>query len=70
MRKIPFAGIELTSQRVRGYEVPLSYRGDRLSGTLKSKYIIHLDLGKTRTRLDLLSIPESGGGDVEMLGLL
>ena len=28
MRKIPFAGIELTSQRVRGYMVPLSYRGD------------------------------------------
>ena len=26
MRKIPFAGIELTSQRVRGYMVPLSYR--------------------------------------------
>ena len=25
MRKIPFAGIELTSQRVRGYMVPLSY---------------------------------------------
>ena len=30
MRKIPFAGIEITSQRVRGYMVPLSYRGDRL----------------------------------------
>ena len=30
VRKIPFAGIELTSQRVRGYMVPLSYRGDRL----------------------------------------
>ena len=29
MRKIPFAGIELTSQRVRGYMVPLSYQGDR-----------------------------------------
>ena len=29
MRKIPFAGIELTSQRVRSYMVPLSYRGDR-----------------------------------------
>ena len=28
VRKIPFAGIELTSQRVRGYVVPLSYRGD------------------------------------------
>ena len=28
VRKIPFAGIELTSQRVRGYMVPLSYRGD------------------------------------------
>ena len=28
MRKIPFAGIELTSQRVRGYMVPLSYLGD------------------------------------------
>ena len=29
--KIPFAGIELTSQRVRGYMVlvPLSYRGDQ-----------------------------------------
>ena len=27
VRKIPFAGIELTSQRVRGYMVPLSYRG-------------------------------------------
>ena len=27
--KIPFAGIELTSQRIRGYMVPLSYRGDR-----------------------------------------
>ena len=30
MRKIPFAGIELTSQRVRGYMVHLSYQGDRL----------------------------------------
>ena len=30
VRKIPFAGIELTSQRVRGYMLPLSYRGDRL----------------------------------------
>ena len=29
VRKIPFAGIELTSQRVKGYMVPLSYRGDR-----------------------------------------
>ena len=29
VRKIPFAGIELTSQRFRGYMVPLSYRGDR-----------------------------------------
>ena len=32
-RKIPFAGIELMSQRVRrlyGYFIPLSYRGDRL----------------------------------------
>ena len=29
VRKIPFAGIELTSQRVRGYMVPLSYRGDQ-----------------------------------------
>ena len=29
VRKIPFAGIELTSQRVRGYMLPLSYRGDR-----------------------------------------
>ena len=29
VRKIPFAGIELTSQRVsEGYEVPLSYRRD------------------------------------------
>ena len=28
VRKIPFAGIELTSQRVRGYMVPLSYRGE------------------------------------------
>ena len=28
VRKIPFAGIELTSQRARGYMVPLSYRGD------------------------------------------
>ena len=32
MRKIPFAGIELTSQRIRGYMVPLSYRGDRSDG--------------------------------------
>ena len=32
VRKIPFAGIELTSQRVRGYMVPLSYRGDRQWG--------------------------------------
>ena len=30
VRKIPLAGIELTSQRVIGYMVPLSYRGDRL----------------------------------------
>ena len=29
VRKIPFAGIELMSQRVRGYMLPLSYRGDR-----------------------------------------
>ena len=29
MRKISFAGIELTSQSVRGFVVPLSYRGDR-----------------------------------------
>ena len=29
VRKIPFAGIELTSQRVRGQMLPLSYRGDR-----------------------------------------
>ena len=29
VRKIPFAGIELTSRSVRGYMVPLSYRGDR-----------------------------------------
>ena len=29
VRKIPFAGIELTSQRVRGYMVPLGYRSDR-----------------------------------------
>ena len=31
MRKISFAGIELTSERVRGYMVPLSYRGDRMT---------------------------------------
>ena len=30
VRKIPFAGIELTSQRVRGYMVPLSYRGNHI----------------------------------------
>ena len=30
MRKRPFAGIELTSQRV-STRLPLSYRGDRLS---------------------------------------
>ena len=30
MRKIPFAGIELTSNVSEGYEVPLSYQGDRL----------------------------------------
>ena len=30
VRKIPFAGIGLTSQVSEGYEVPLSYRGDRL----------------------------------------
>ena len=29
VRKIPFAGIELTSNVSEGYEVPLSYRGDR-----------------------------------------
>ena len=34
MRKIPFVGIELTSQRVRGYMVPLSYRGDRFTWKL------------------------------------
>ena len=27
VRRIPFAEIELTSQRVRGYMLPLSYRG-------------------------------------------
>ena len=36
VRKIPFAGIELTSQRVKGYEVPLSYRGDRLYSTRRN----------------------------------
>ena len=30
IEKIPSTGIELMSQRVKGYEVPLSYRGDRL----------------------------------------
>ena len=32
MSKIPFAGIELKSLRVRGYMVPLSYRGDLTVG--------------------------------------
>ena len=40
MRKIPFAGIELTSQRVRGYMVPLSYRGDL--GQLKCASLSHI----------------------------
>ena len=31
VRKIPFTGIELTSQRVRGYMVPLSYRGGQFN---------------------------------------
>ena len=30
VKKIPFAGIERTSQRVRSHMVPLSYRSDRL----------------------------------------
>ena len=38
VRKIPFAGIELTSQRVRGYMVPLSYRGDRLVSMLLNTF--------------------------------
>ena len=44
MRKIPFAGIELTSQRVRGYTVPLSYRGDRSPPRRNSK--IHRPEGR------------------------
>ena len=39
MRKIPFAGIELTSQRVRGYMVPLSYRGDQYRTVISSLVI-------------------------------
>ena len=39
VRKIVFAGIELTSQRVRDYMVPLSYRGDRLSTDKKKPMI-------------------------------
>ena len=39
MRKIPFAGIELMSQCVRGYMVPLSYRGDRPETTFKTKQL-------------------------------
>ena len=38
MRKIPFTGIELTSQRVRGYMVPLSYRGDQSHGSSNIHY--------------------------------
>ena len=30
VRKIPFAGIELTSHCVRGYMLPLSYRDDQV----------------------------------------
>ena len=49
VRKIPFAGIELTSQRGRGYMVPLSYRGDRLKlpkagngNVLRSIFFLHV----------------------------
>ena len=34
VRKIPFAGIDLRPNVSEGYEVPLSYRGDRLCGTV------------------------------------
>ena len=40
VRKIPFAGIELTSQRVRGYMVPLSYRGGRSIRPEKSELFV------------------------------
>ena len=46
VRKIPFAGIELTSQRVRGYMVPLSYRGrfTRKYCRLQKRYKMRLNV--------------------------
>ena len=49
MRKIPFAGIELASQRVRGYMVPLSYRGDRFP-SINTKVFPGYDIGGRVTR--------------------
>ena len=56
VRKIPFAGIELTSQRVRGYMVPLSYRGDRV---LRFTYLF-LSAGRSRSRGEISRRTVSG----------
>ena len=66
MRKIPFAGIELTSQRVRGYMVPLSYRGDRYTyinrhaGTPKPEVKNTMNLDTTHRARSLRNLLVSG----------
>ena len=51
MRKIPFAGIELTSQRVRGYMVPLSYLVGHFGGKhakgAKETEMFHFFVGRS-----------------------
>ena len=65
VRKIPLAGIELTSQRVRGYMVPLSYRGDR---RLTATYLCANRMcGETDLRSGLMvgciDLPRTSAGD-------
>ena len=59
MRKIPFAGIELTSQRVRGLRGTSELPGRPASCVVKKKqdYLVCCCLKKKWTHLDLLSIP-------------
>ena len=73
MRKIPFAGIELTSQRVKGYMVPLSYRGDRY---YEAQYHIGIQTPtEVQSIIDsiqpvLFYIPESSRSSVEKMNEL
>ena len=56
VRKIPFAGIELTSQRVRGYMVPLSYRGDRLCQKLIPVLVTYFEKWNSTHFLDVIHL--------------